>query len=64
MRAWAYKQKGYYDKAIADYTEAIRLDPNLTDAYRARSVLYIARGDTAHAEADIAEAKRLETTRR
>ena len=25
--------KGEYDRAIADYTEAIRLDPKLADAY-------------------------------
>ena len=28
-RGYAYGEKGGYDKAIADYTDAIRLDPNL-----------------------------------
>jgi tetratricopeptide (TPR) repeat protein len=32
--------KGEYDRAIADYTEAIRLDPNYAEAYYERGVIY------------------------
>ena len=34
--AYAYRNKGDYDKAIADYTEAIRLDPKYAVAYYSR----------------------------
>jgi tetratricopeptide (TPR) repeat protein len=36
MRAWIWQDKKEYDKAIADYTEAIRLDPNDARAFRNR----------------------------
>ena len=47
------------DKAIADYTETIRLDPELAVAYRGRGVAYEKKGDKAKAEADFAQAKKL-----
>ncbi len=36
--AWPTASKGEYDKAIADYTEAIRLDPKDADAYTTGAV--------------------------
>jgi tetratricopeptide (TPR) repeat protein len=35
-----------YDRAIADYTEATRLNPNNTSAYRGRAKAYRSRGET------------------
>ena len=32
-RGWSHAEKGDHDQAIADYTEAIRLDPNYGLAY-------------------------------
>jgi tetratricopeptide (TPR) repeat protein len=31
-RGIAYYRKGEYDRAIADFTEALRIDPNYTQA--------------------------------
>ncbi len=39
-RGNAYSYIGEYDKAIADYTEAIKLNPNDVDAYYTRGKLY------------------------
>jgi tetratricopeptide (TPR) repeat protein len=58
-RAVAYENKDRYDLAIADYSEAIRLKPNDADFYLYRGLDRQRMGDKAGAEADIAEAKRL-----
>jgi len=47
------------DKAIADYTEAIRLDPNLALAYNSRGIAYQKIGEEAKAAADFVKAKQL-----
>ncbi len=39
-RGLAYKDQGLYDKAIDDYTEAIKLVPRYADAYNNRGVAY------------------------
>ncbi|MDR0550500.1 MAG: tetratricopeptide repeat protein [Spirochaetaceae bacterium] len=31
----AYNEKGDFDNAIADYTQAMELDPNMAEAYKA-----------------------------
>ena len=41
-RGWVYEQKGENDKAIADFIEAIRLDPNDAYALKGRERLQIA----------------------
>jgi tetratricopeptide (TPR) repeat protein len=48
-----------YDKAIADYTQAIRLDPNNAVAYRERGVALSQKGDNDKAIADYNQAIRL-----
>jgi tetratricopeptide (TPR) repeat protein len=56
----AYNNKGDYDRAIADYTEALRLDPNLVAAYFNRGDAYRNKGDYDRAIADYTEALRLD----
>jgi Flp pilus assembly protein TadD len=51
--------KGDHGKAIADYTEAIRLYPKSAKPYHARGLVYKRIGETAKAEADFAQAKKL-----
>ena len=42
--AWPMSEKGDHDKAIADYTEAIRLDPKIAKAYCNRGWAYREQG--------------------
>jgi tetratricopeptide (TPR) repeat protein len=48
-----------YDRAIADYEQAIRLDPNRPEYYAARGDAYGNKGDDARAIADYGEVLRL-----
>ena len=59
MRGIVYGAKGDSDKAIADYTEAIRLDPKRTDAYFNRGSAWAHKKDYDKAVADYTEAIRL-----
>jgi tetratricopeptide (TPR) repeat protein len=49
------------DRAIAEYTEAIRLDPRNLTAYLYRARAYEAKGDDESAEADLDTARQLES---
>jgi tetratricopeptide (TPR) repeat protein len=57
----AYKQQSY-SSAISDYTEAIQLDRDYTEAFYARSLAYRNSGDIEKADADLAETGRLKAT--
>ncbi|MDR1785728.1 MAG: tetratricopeptide repeat protein, partial [Spirochaetaceae bacterium] len=55
-RGIAYFYNGDYDKAIADYTQTIRLDPDNVIAYYNRGVAYHDKGDYDKAIADYTQA--------
>jgi tetratricopeptide (TPR) repeat protein len=55
-----FSQGQAYDKAIADYTEAIRLDPNSSIAYEERGNAYGGKKDYDRAIADFTQAIRLD----
>ena len=51
--------KGNHDRAIADTTKAIRINPQLASAYALRAQAYLSKGDHDRAIADFSEAVRL-----
>jgi tetratricopeptide (TPR) repeat protein len=51
-------RNGEFDKAIADFDMAIRLDPNYAEAYKNRGNAYIGKGNFNQAIADYTEAIR------
>jgi tetratricopeptide (TPR) repeat protein len=59
-RALAYENNEDYAHAVADYSEAIRLNPNEADALVFRSLNREKIGDKKGAEADMAAAKRID----
>ena len=61
-RGLAHNSRGELDKAIADYTEAMRIDPRHVEAYNNRSVAYMGKGQYDKAIADCNVAIRLEPT--
>ena len=60
-RGDAYMNKGDYDRALADYNEAIRLDPNNALAFcnRGRAKRHI---NDVSGSADIAKARQLDAS--
>ncbi len=52
-------QKGELDEAIADYSEAIGLNPKYAEAYNNRGFAYVGKGNFDQAIADLNEAIRL-----
>jgi lipoprotein NlpI len=59
-RGLAYAAKGDHDRAIADYSEAIRLVPKDADAHFDRGLAYLYGGNPAKALADALQASRLD----
>src|ERR1051326_9390814 len=59
-RGRAYYHKGQYDKAIADLSDAIRLDPQLSDPFYWRGKSYNEKGQFQNAIPDFTEAIQLD----
>jgi tetratricopeptide (TPR) repeat protein len=59
IRGRAYRAKGDYDHAIADYTDAIRIEPGYVLAFYSRGIAYFNRRDYDRAVADYTVALRL-----
>jgi tetratricopeptide (TPR) repeat protein len=55
-RGIAYVRKGAFDRAIADSTKAIALDPKLVQARYNRGIAYRKKGDKEQAIADFRKA--------
>jgi tetratricopeptide (TPR) repeat protein len=55
-RGDAYRAKGLFDMAFADYTRAIELNPNYEQAYYGRSYIYMKKGEFDAAIADCTRA--------
>jgi len=58
-RAFDHEESGELDKAVAAYSEAIRLDPEWGDAYFFRGSVYARKDDFDRAVADFTRAIRL-----
>src|SRR5262249_28559705 len=55
-RAIELRQQGDFDRAIADYTAAIRIDAELTGAYTGRGLAYEGKAEAEKAKADYLKA--------
>ena len=58
-RASVYANLGEHDKAVADYSKAIELKADYTDAWYERAWLYVAKGQWAKSAADFAQVCKL-----
>jgi tetratricopeptide (TPR) repeat protein len=61
-RGREYHHKGDLDRAVADYTQAIKIDPKYSEAYSSRGWSLFNRGDVDRAFSDYNEAIRLKPT--
>jgi tetratricopeptide (TPR) repeat protein len=55
-RGNAYYHQGEHDLAVADFSKAIELNPDLAEAYNNRAIAYDAKGEYAQAIADCTKA--------
>jgi tetratricopeptide (TPR) repeat protein len=58
-RGSVYYEMGDYEKAVADFSEAIRIRPDLAKAYYGRGTALLAAGDAQNAVADLEKVLRL-----
>jgi tetratricopeptide (TPR) repeat protein len=58
-RGDAWRSKGEFDRAIADYSEAIRLEPDLATVHASRGNVWMEKGEYDRAISDLDEAIRL-----
>ena len=56
LRGLSYYYKKDYDRAIPDFSEAIRLNPKWAVAFDSRGDAYVAKGDYERAIADFKQA--------
>jgi tetratricopeptide (TPR) repeat protein len=61
-RAIELRQRGDYDRAIADYSEALRINGALTGAYTGRGLAYEGKAEVERAKADYRKALTLAPT--
>ena len=59
-RGYGYSQKGEWDKAIADYAEAVQLNSNNPTFYFYRGTAYSQKGDWDKSTSDYTDAIRLD----
>lgn len=59
-RGFAYYDKADYDRAIADYNQAIKLDPKFAQAYNGRCAAHNKKGEIDQALADCNQAIQLD----
>lgn len=62
FRGWAWKRKGDKERALAEFNEAIRLDPQNVLARRVRGATWAGKEDYAQALADYTESIRVDPT--
>jgi len=55
-RAIELRQRGEFDQAIADYSEALRINGDLTGAYTGRGLAYEGKAEVENAKADYRKA--------
>jgi tetratricopeptide (TPR) repeat protein len=60
LKGLMFLSKGQHDKAIAAYSEAIKLDPKYSFSYLGRGDVYLAQGDHKRALLDYDAAVRLD----
>ncbi len=58
-RGYAYLRDGDFDDAIADYNQALKVDPKIPESLFGRAVAYAGKGDMTSAERDIVAARQL-----
>jgi tetratricopeptide (TPR) repeat protein len=59
-RGNAHAARGDYDRALQDYSQALRLNPKYAGAMRNRGSVYVRKGDYERAIRDYSEAARLD----